>query len=146
MSFCALCVKAGTGKNWNWKSDNAFLKVSCKDSEGAFSLLEDNLTTAFHLPRHLHRVHTETFYVVSGKVEFKLDDRTDILSAGDTLHVPCNVPHEVKCLEPAKMLTFYCPGGLENLFNVYETMTDADFADAEKMKKLEEAHDSVKLD
>jgi quercetin dioxygenase-like cupin family protein len=145
MSLCALCVKANSGKNWSWKSDNAFLKVSAKDSSGAFSLIEDNLTTEFHLPRHLHHVHTETFYVVSGKVEFILDDRTEVLTSGDTLHVPCNVPHEVKCLEQAKMLTFYAPGGLEELFNTYENMTEADFADTEKMKALEAKHDSVQL-
>eukprot|EP01035_Chromulina_nebulosa_P038345 gene38345-51789_t len=149
MSLCALCVRANeaslTGKNYAWKSDNAFIKVSSKDSCKAFTLVEDNLTTEFHLPKHIHKEHTETFYVVSGKVEFKLEDRTEVLVAGDTLHVPRSVPHEVKCIETCKMLTIYEPGGLEDLFEAYLNMTSEEMSDPIKLKEIEDSFDSIKL-
>lgn len=40
MSLCALCRKNGEGRNFPWKSDNAFVKVSSIESNGAFSLIE----------------------------------------------------------------------------------------------------------
>ena len=138
-------VKAGEGPNFAWKSDNAYVKVSSAQSDGLMSLIEDNLTLDFHLPRHLHRAHAETFYVVSGQVEFQMDGGPVILSAGDTLHVPPNHPHEVRCLAPAKMLTLFQPGGLEHLFEAYAAMTEADMADPEKLRAVDLAHDNVSL-
>jgi hypothetical protein len=39
-SLCALCRHAGEGRNFPWKSDNAFVKVSSAESNGAFTLIE----------------------------------------------------------------------------------------------------------
>ncbi len=94
-------VKGKEGRDFAWKSDHAYVKVSSEESGGRFSLIEDNLTAEFHLPRHLHRTHTETFYVVSGRVEFKMDDRSIMMAAGDTPCIPVAQPHELRCLEPA---------------------------------------------
>ena len=107
--------------------------------------MEDNLTTEFHLPRHLHRAHTETFYVVSGEVEFHLGSRSILLFGGDTLYIPPNEPHEVRCMQAARMLTLYQPAGIEKLFEAYAAMTDAEMADPEKRKAVELAHDTVVL-
>jgi quercetin dioxygenase-like cupin family protein len=140
-----VCVKSSTGRDFAWKSDHAYVKVSSEESGGRYSLIEDNLTAEFRLPRHLHRAHSECFYIVTGKVEFQLDDRTVVLSGGDTLYIPPNEPHAVRCIEPAKMLTLYQPGGLEKLFDAYATMTPEEMADAEKLKAVELTHDSVTL-
>jgi mannose-6-phosphate isomerase-like protein (cupin superfamily) len=103
------------------------------------------LTTEFRLARHVHREHAETFVVISGKVEFVLDESTVVLSGGDTLHVPAGEPHAVRCLEAAKMLTLYQPGGLEKLFEAYAAMTAEEMADREKLRAVDLAHDNVVL-
>jgi quercetin dioxygenase-like cupin family protein len=141
----SLHVKGGQGREFAWKSDDAFVKISSEDSGGSFSLIEDNLTTEFRLARHLHRVHSETFVVISGQVEFGLDDGTVLLSAGDTLHIPAGEPHTVRCVEPAKMLTLYQPAGLEKLFEAYAAMTPEDMADPEKLRAVDLAHDNIVL-
>lgn len=138
-------VKGGEGREFRWKSDDAFVKISTEDSGGNYSLIEDNLTTEFHLPRHLHREHTETFYVVSGEVQFEVGGEKLVLSAGDTLLIPPSEPHEVWCLKPAKMLTLYQPAGLEKLFEAYAAMTDEEMATPEKLKAVDLAHDNVML-
>jgi quercetin dioxygenase-like cupin family protein len=138
-------VPADKGRSFGWKSDHAFVKVSSEESGGRFTLIEDNLTTEFRLPRHLHREHTETFYAISGKVEFELEGRTVVLSAGDTLLIPPGVVHTVRCLEPAKMLTLFEPAGLEKLFDAYAAMSEADMADPEKLRAVDLAHDNVVL-
>jgi quercetin dioxygenase-like cupin family protein len=138
-------IPAGTGREFAWKSDHAYVKFSSEDTGGSFTLIEDNLTTEFHLPRHMHREHSETFVVFNGQVEFVLDDRTVIVKGGDTLHIPAGQPHEVRCLEPAKMLTLFQPAGLEKLFEAYANMTAEDMADTEKLKAIDLAHDNIIL-
>jgi quercetin dioxygenase-like cupin family protein len=138
-------TRSGHGREFAWQSDHAYVKISAEDSGGRFSLIEDNLTTVFHLPRHLHRRHAEAFYVVSGKVEFQLADRALLLTGGDSLYVPPGTPHEVRCLEPAKMLTLFQPGGIEKLFEAYTAMTEAEMADPEKLNAVNLAHDTVML-
>lgn len=138
-------VARGKGREFAWKSDDAFVKVSAEESGGQFSLIEDNLTTEFRLARHVHREHAETFIVISGKVEFALDGSTLVLSHGDTLHIPAGEAHAVRCLEPAKMLTMYQPGGLEKLFEAYAAMTAEEMADAEKLRAVDLAYDNVVL-
>lgn len=141
----SLYVPANSGRDFAWKSDHAYVKINSEESGGRYSLIEDNLTTEFHLPRHLHHEHAESFYVVHGKVEFRLDDRTVTLSAGDFLFVPPGQPHEALCIEPAKMLTLYQPAGLEKLFEGYAAMTPEDLADPEKVKALDLANDNIVL-
>lgn len=141
----SIFVKGGHGREFKWKSDDAFVKLSSEDTGGRYSLIEDNLTTEFKLPRHLHRQHAETFYVVYGKVEFGLTEGSLVLSAGDTLHIPPGQPHTVRCVEPARMLTLYQPAGLEKLFEAYAAMTEADMSDPEKLRAIDLAHDNVLL-
>ena len=138
-------VARGGGREFAWKSDDAFVKVTTEESGGLFSLIEDDSTTEFRLARHVHREHAETFVVISGKVEFVLDESTVVLSGGDTLHVPAGEAHAVRCLEPAKMLTLYQPGGLEKLFEAYAAMTAEEMADREKLRAVDLAHDNVVL-
>lgn len=138
-------VPGGQGREFAWKSDDAFVKVSSEDTDGRFSLIEDNLTAEFRLARHVHQEHAETFVVISGQVEFVLDSFTVVLSGGDTLHIPAGEPHAVRCVEPAKMLTFYHPGGLEMLFAAYAAMTTEEMADPAKLRAVDLAHDNVVL-
>jgi len=136
---------AGQGREFAWQSDHAYVKLNAEESGGRYTLVEDNLTAVFYLPRHLHRLHAETFYVVSGKVEIQVADRALILTAGDTLHIPPGTPHEVRCLEPARMLTLCHPAGLEKLFEAYAAMSEADMADPDKLNAVNLAHDVVML-
>ena len=138
-------INGNSGRNFAWKSDNAYVRISAEDSGGKYSLIEDNLTTEFHLPRHMHREHTETFYVISGKVEFRMDDRTLVMTTGDTLRIAPGDPHEVICIEPAKMLTMYEPAGLEKLFAAYAEMSPEDMSKPEKYREIDLAYDNIML-
>ncbi len=138
-------VKSNEGREFKWKSDHAFLKVSANESGGLFSMIEDNLTPDFVLPLHKHADHAETFFIIDGVVEFTVDGRKLEAQKGDTLHVPPNTPHSVRCLRPAKMLTLFQPGGLENLFAAYELMSAEEFDDPEKVRAVDLQHDNIVL-
>lgn len=138
-------VKAGEGRKFKWKSDHAFVNISAEESGGSLSMIEDNLTTEFALPLHKHAEHAETFFIVEGLVEFVIDGKKIDAGKGDTIHVPPDTPHTVRCLEPAKMLTLFQAGGLEDLFAAYEQMSTEDFDDPEKMRAVDLQHDNIVL-
>ncbi len=81
-------VKSGEGRDFQWKSDHAFVKVSAEESGSLLSMIEDNLTAEFVLPLHKHAAHAETFYIVDGVVEFIIEGKKHEAKAGDTITCP----------------------------------------------------------
>lgn len=57
---------------------------------------------------HSHH-HEQITYVVSGKFEFTVGDKTYIVSAGDSLYKQPNIVHGATCLEAGKLLDFFTP-------------------------------------
>ncbi len=53
--------------------------------------------------------HEQISYVISGKFEFTVGDKTHVISAGDcTLKQP-NIEHGAVCLEPGVLIDFFTP-------------------------------------
>ena len=63
---------------------------------------------AVDLPMHNH-VHRQVTYLLSGKLEFSLDDKVFQMGKGDSVIVPSDVPHGFKVLEPAVIIDFLTP-------------------------------------
>jgi mannose-6-phosphate isomerase-like protein (cupin superfamily) len=63
--------------------------------------------------RHVHREHTDAFYVLEGRLVFDVGGDTITVSAGDFVAVPPNVPHSFRATEeaPARWLTIHAPDG-----------------------------------
>lgn len=53
--------------------------------------------------------HTQITYVVSGKFEFTVGDRTQVVKAGDTLYKRDGIAHGCKCLEAGVLLDIFTP-------------------------------------
>lgn len=94
-------------------------KVLAEDSGGAISICE------FVLPGwstgpvlHRHDGVDEGFFVVSGRLEFQLDDARRPAEAGDFAWVPRGTAHTFACAgdDPVHVVAFACPGGIEHLF------------------------------
>jgi len=60
---------------------------------------------------HYHKYKDETFYVLEGKLELKLDDRTVIMAQGDIYRLTPNMHHSFKATTTqCKILEIsYCP-------------------------------------
>jgi len=130
---------------FEWSNDSIFVKLSGKNDNSAFTVVEDNLKETFHLPLHLHRKHTESFYVVDGELDFTVGDRTFIATKGTFVHVPEQVPHEVKARKASKMVMIYNPAGIEEYLESMSKLSEADFKNAEFMKMLDEKYDNIVL-
>ena len=107
----------GEGKNYEWGQDHIFVKLSSAETGGLATVIEDNLKPGFKLGRHLHRKHTEIFYILGGEVEFTIGDKSYTATAGAVIYLPPGTPHAVKSTKGGKMLMFYTPGGFDEMLS-----------------------------
>jgi quercetin dioxygenase-like cupin family protein len=54
-------------------------------------------------PLHVHDNCEEVIYILSGSCEQRVGERTVVMKAGDTLHIPAGVPHTARALGNAPM-------------------------------------------
>jgi quercetin dioxygenase-like cupin family protein len=58
--------------------------------------------------RHYH-MNEEYSWVLSGALEYRLDDQSVVVRAGEILVVPSNVPHAIVALEDSTCVDFFAP-------------------------------------
>nr|WP_308801993.1 cupin domain-containing protein [Streptomyces polyasparticus] len=63
-------------------------------------------------PAHFHTRASELFFVISGRLRVLLDDKIEVLEAGDFLHVPPHTPHAFAAAtgSEADVLFLFTPG------------------------------------
>lgn len=116
-----------TGKRPTFKEE--FVKpeivVSSVDSEGDFSLIDEVWGPQFKVPAHYHKAHAETFYVISGQVEWTVAGETHVMKAGDLVHIPAYTVHSVRVVGDEDMRTLMVsqPGGFEEVQWFQEGLT-----------------------
>lgn len=120
------------------------LKVSSKDTNGEFSMFEENSVKGPKSgpPLHIHHGQDETFHIIEGEYLFQVGNEKIKASAGDTLFGPRGVPHTYYQLsEKAHMIFTYNPAGnMENIFewmNKNKPFKPEDFAKFCKENKVE---------
>lgn len=141
-------VPPGGGLNYDWSADHTFVKVSTADTGGQFTLMEDNLKASFRLGLHLHRAHAETFYILEGNVDFFIDGDWMVAPPGTCLHIPPGIEHACIMAEgctSARMLMIFQPSGFDLFLAELAGMSEADFADTERMAALNEKYDIVNI-
>ena len=67
-----------------------------------------SLKSGASIARH-HHVNEEYCWVVTGTLEYRFDDRTVVVQAGEILVVPPNVPHAIVALEDSACVDFFAP-------------------------------------
>ncbi len=129
-------IKNGQGEDYDYSQDHCYVKLSSHHTNGELSMVEDTLKPGFFLARHHHKIMTEIFYILEGEVELIFDDQTIVAKAGDTITVPPHVWHAASCKEGGKMLTIFKNGQFDLYLERLSQLSDADFADADKMAKI----------
>lgn len=71
-------------------------------------LCEFNLEKGYKLPAHNHP-YEQTGYLISGKLNFRIDKKWHLAEAGDSWCIPENVEHEVEILENSVLLELFSP-------------------------------------
>lgn len=133
---------------YEWQNDTITVILTGAQTAGAFTLTEDRMKPCFCLGLHMHREHAETFYILEGEVQFRIN--SDVFSAGvgTTVHVPPGTPHAVRIVngQPGRLLMLYSPAGFDEYLAVLKNLTAEQCADAEFMRSLEQRYDNISLE
>jgi mannose-6-phosphate isomerase-like protein (cupin superfamily) len=94
------------------------LKATAEQTGGSVSVLEVTTVPGFGPPRHVHHDCEELFYVLSGEVDFLVDDDIVRATPGAFVLVPRGTVHAPKVVgpDPATMVVAFAPGGAERVF------------------------------
>ena len=82
------------------------------DQSQAIKVAEDDTTTmnvarfarGLDVKAHMHKTHTETLYVIEGKIEMKIAGNTREYGPGDVIFIPMNTVHAAKILDSGDMI------------------------------------------
>lgn len=111
-------VRAPEGRELNVLGDRMTVKLTGEDTDGQFTLIEENNEPGVGIPAHVHEHEDEVFRVVEGELEMHIGDETVRLGRGDTAFGPRGVPHAWRVVGdgPAKVDLSVFPAGLEAMF------------------------------
>ena len=111
-------VRSDEGKIINVIGDWQTFKLTGKDTNGLFTLIEEENEPGAGIPLHVHDNEDEVFKVIEGEMELTVGDKTTILKAGDLAFGPRGIPHSWKIVgnSKAKVILSVFPAGIEDMF------------------------------
>ncbi len=133
------------GMIYDSMGDAMNFKLTGADTQQEYTLIEDTLKPGFNVTLHLHRRHTETFYVLEGEVEFTVAAQTISGQPGTVIHVSPNVPHAARSAKAGKMLTIFNPCGLEEAMAAFRNLTPEQARNPEVLNAISERYDIIDL-
>lgn len=127
----SLVVSRNQGVTFEDGEDRGRVIVSGEQTGGVYSLLEWIIAAGpmFTSPGernygvHLHGECEETFFIISGALEFFIDGEVICMNMGDFVRVPRGLRHGYQNVSgnPVEMLVGFYPAGFEALFVKYRT-------------------------
>jgi len=114
----AKIVTSAQGLAQNVLGDVQLVKLSGKDTNGKFTIVENNNPPGVGIPMHVHENEDEVFRILDGTMEFIVEGKSTILNPGDTIFLPRQVPHSFKVVgeSNARAIVTIVPAGIENMF------------------------------
>jgi quercetin dioxygenase-like cupin family protein len=114
----AKIVNPGEGRTFAVVGDLYTFLTTGEDTNGRYALWEAIVLPGGGPPPHLHRREDEGFYVLEGEVAFYVEGQRQLAGPGTLLNLPVGVVHAFKneTDQPAKMLIWVAPAGLEKMF------------------------------
>jgi len=120
--------------------------ATSEDTNGAFAVVENTIMPGYKTTWHRHNNTDETWYILSGVLTIKINDKIAEYPAGSYILVPRGTPHGQGNFgkEPVKFILTVTPAGYERRFHdrieLYKTTKpgDPDF-----QKKLGEGRASA---
>ena len=102
-----------------WLGTRYRILLAASQTDARLGIFESLDKPGYGPPRHIHKTEDETFYVLSGEVEFWLEDQTTLHGPGDVVFIGRGREHTFRVIGemPARMLTVMTPGGFEGFFS-----------------------------
>jgi quercetin dioxygenase-like cupin family protein len=141
-------VEAGHGHPIHVLGNEVIVKVSTRDTGGAFTVFEGRTAPLEGPPLHRHPDHDETWFILEGEYKFEVNGREIHAQAGDTVFSPRGSVHTFQNIGsgPGRVLTTVVPGGLDLFFEELEVVAPRGAEpDMPKMLMLAERHNQQYL-
>lgn len=131
-----------TGEPLNVLGDNQFILLTGEDTEGRFTLIENENPPGVGPPLHIHRNEDEVFYVLAGRIEFRIGDERTVADAGTTVLLPRDSTHTWRVVgeEPARALLMLFPAGIEEYFRELSALAREGEPDLEEVLHVSARH------
>lgn len=112
-------LKHDEGKMQIVLGDHQTVKLTGKDTNGLYTLIEQDNNPGTEIPLHIHRDEDEVFHVLEGELQLQIGKDIKTLHAGDIGFCPRGIPHSWKVVgtNKAKVMLSIFPSGLEDMFN-----------------------------
>ncbi len=107
-------LTSGSGESV-WSLGGRFtVKLSEVESEGHFALIEALAFRSTEPPLHIHHNEDEAWYVLDGRITFRVGDEVLEAPGGSFVFAPKGIPHAFTVdIEPTRVLVFASPAGFE---------------------------------
>ena len=138
-------LKPEDGIIYNLMGDAMNFKLTGEDTDQSFTFVEDTIKPGFDVTLHLHRVHSETFYIAEGTVYFIVGREAVEAKPGTIIHVTPNTPHSAHSAQTGKMLTIFCPGGLAGAMEEFRQLTPEQAQNPDIIYAISESYDIIDL-
>jgi quercetin dioxygenase-like cupin family protein len=116
------------------------LKISGKDTNGQLSVFEYTGLAKVGPALHIHFKQDEIFMVTEGEYRFVVGKETHVLTAGQTIFLPRNIPHTwIQLSDRGKMIYMLQPAGkMEEFFILMNKLTT--IPTQQEIDKIHAAH------
>lgn len=91
------------------------IRATAESTNGAYTLIEATVPPGGGPPPHVHHGEDEAFFMLEGKISFRVGETVIAASAGYHVHIERGTPHAFKNTSraPARMLILCTPGGFD---------------------------------
>jgi quercetin dioxygenase-like cupin family protein len=112
-------LAAADGDAWWFLDERMTVKVSSRESGGAFTLIEFSGPRGFGPPRHVHEREDELFYVFDGEMRVVCGAKDWQVSSGSLVFLPHAIEHAyiITSETPIRALQLTSPGGFEDFLS-----------------------------
>lgn len=122
----AILLNNGEGNSYWVLGDKYTFKVTGKDTNGAFTVMDQIIQPQGGPPPHIHHREDEAFFILEGRFSFLNGDKQTVFEAGSFVYTPKGTLHTFKNIDdkPGRLLVTVTPAGLEDFFYAVGTPAD----------------------
>jgi quercetin dioxygenase-like cupin family protein len=113
-----ILLNQGEGESFWVLGDLYTFKATGKQTNGAFTVIDQIIQPQGGPPPHVHHREDEAFYVLNGKFSFLSGEKQKVFEKGSFVYIPKGTLHTFKNIDDqqGRLLVIITPAGLEEFF------------------------------